>query len=295
MKAAVAATFFLAFSVFAAQSETSPVKLESSAPSLEIVFAGQGNDASIGAFYHFSVRNRSSHGVIGFHVFQIPESIQKSNGVYACNENCNGTSLVGDNTDPMIKPGDAFDLHVPIEDAAKWPTMWADAAIFDNYTYQGDEKRAARLGVEEIGNQAEFDRVKPLLDAIESDASMSDSAKGDRLHSELSALSTDLEPEMIQRFNFWFPKLSDCDHEYARLMSGTAASARDVIARDLEKFNSGAYSNVTLSQWIEKTNLYLKQAHIGCSGCAALPAAGASAPSTFQACTASSPAAVSEH
>jgi hypothetical protein len=284
MKAAMVVICVLAFAVFVAHSDVSPVHLESSAPSIEIVFTGQGSDPSIGAFYHFAVRNHSSHGVTGFHVYQIPDSVQKTDGKYACNSACSGTSLLGDKSDPMIKPGEAFDLHVPLEDAAKWPTLWADAAIFDNYTYEGDEKIAARLGVEQIGNQAEFDRVKPLLDAVSADSSTADSAKGESLKSQISALPTTIEPQMIQRFNFWFPNLPDCDHEYARLMSGASAAARDVIERDLDKFNSGAYTGMSFSQWIEKTNEYLSRAHIGCSKCGVLPTSASNAATAFVAC-----------
>jgi hypothetical protein len=290
MKTATLVVCILAVALVPVHSDVSPVRLESSASSIELAFTGQGTDPSIGAFYHFAVRNHSSHAVTGFHVYQIPESVQKTDGKYACNDSCTGTSLLGDNADPMIEAGESFDLHIPLEDAARWPTILLDAAIFDNYTYQGDEKTAARLGVQQIGNQAEFDRVKPLLDAVAADTSMSDSAKADRLHSELAALSSDVEPQMIQRFNFWFPSLADCDHEFSRSMSGAAAAAKDVVERDLEKYTTGAYSALTFAQWIDKTNQYLKRAHIGCAGCSALPAAAASASASFQTCPLSSDA-----
>ena len=286
MRTAALVVWVFAVALLPVRSDVSPVRLESSASSIELAFTGQGNDPSIGAFYHFAVRNHSSHAVTGFHVYQIPDSVQKTDGKYACNGSCAGTSLLGDNTDPMIEPGESFDLHIPLEDAARWPTILVDAAIFDNYTYQGDEKTAARLGVEQIGNQAEFDRIKPLLDAVAADTSLNDSAKADRLHSELAALSTDVEPQTIQRFNFWFPGIADCDHEYSRVVGGVATAARDVIERELDKYIAGAYSSQTFAQWIDKTNLYLKRAHFGCPGCSALPAAGASASTSFQSCPA---------
>jgi len=43
-----------------------------------------------------------------------------------------GVALDGDSADPMIKAGESFDMRVPPKDAARLPTIWIDAAVFDN-------------------------------------------------------------------------------------------------------------------------------------------------------------------
>jgi hypothetical protein len=267
------------------QADVSPVQLESKAPSITITYAGQGSEPAIGPYYRFAVTNKSSHGVTGFHVFQIPDSVQKVEGNYACNDTCVGVPLNGDSADPMIKPGAAFDLRVPLKDAAKWPTILIDAAVFDNYTYEGDEKIASRLGLAQIANQAAFDSMKPLLDNIAGETNATDSGKAEELRSELNAITVNVEPEMIQRFNFWFPNTPDCDHEFGKLMQSTAIAAVHAVQRELEKYTSGANaSGMSFSAWLASINEYMHTGHIGCAGCSTMPSGASSAPSEFLVC-----------
>jgi hypothetical protein len=293
MKSALIAIFVLSLSG-RAHADVSPVQLESSVPSIVITYAGQGADA-IGSYYRFSVRNNSPHGVTGFHLFEVPESIQKTNGTYACDAFCTGSALNADSADPMIKPGQAFDLHVPSKDAARLPTIWIDAAVFDNYTYEGDKKTASRLGLAQIATQAAFDRIKPLLDGISSDTGDSDSGKAAELLSELKAISVEVEPEMIQRFNYWFPNTADCNHDFDRLMQNTAAAALRSIEGQLESYISGADGTGTpFSTWLASVNDYMHKGHVGCVGCSDLPSGASSASTDFQACPASGASAANQ-
>src|SRR5580658_8372819 len=153
MKTTLITIFALALAA-GARGDVSPVQLEGTVPSISIAYAGQGSDPTIGPYYRFSVRNNSTHSVTGFHLFEVPDSIQKSNGSYACDTSCTGVALNGDSADPIIKAGESFDLHVPLKDAARLPTIWIDAAVFDNYTYEGDKKVASHLGLAQIATQA---------------------------------------------------------------------------------------------------------------------------------------------
>jgi len=72
MRTALVTIFVLALSVVA-HADVSPVQLESSVPSITITYAGQGSDPTIGVYYRFSVRNNSTHGVTGFHLFEVPD------------------------------------------------------------------------------------------------------------------------------------------------------------------------------------------------------------------------------
>ncbi len=294
MKTTLIAIFALALSA-AVQGDVSPMQLESTVASITISYSGQGSDPSIGPYYRFSVRNNSSHSVTGFHLFEVPDSIQKANGSYPCDASCMAVALNGDTSDPMIKAGESFELHVPPKDAARWPTIWVDAAVFDNYTYEGDKKIASRLGLTQIAAQAAFDRMKPLLDGIATDTTNSDSGKAEELRSELNAISVDVEPEMIQRFNYWFPNTPDCGHEFSRLMQDTAASSIRIIERELEKYISGADGSATpFSTWLASINDYMHKGHVGCVGCSALPNGASSASSEFQACPAQPPSTTSQ-
>jgi hypothetical protein len=286
MRTALIAIFILAV-LPRAHGDVSPVQLESSVPSVKITYAGKGSDPTLGSYYRFSVRNNSTHSVTGFHLFEVPDSIQKTNGSYACDVSCTGVALNGDSADPMIKAGESFDLHVPLKDAARLPTIWIDAAVFDNYTYEGDKKIASHLGLAQIATQAAFDRVKPLLDGIATDTSNSDSGKAEELQSELKAISVDVEPEMVQRFNYWFPNTTDCSHDFDRLMQSTAAAAIRIIEGQLENYIAGADGAGTpFSTWLVSINDYMHKGHIGCVGCSDLPSGASSASTEFQVCPA---------
>ena len=294
MRTALIAIFILAVSP-RAHGDVSPVQLESSAPSVKITYAGQGSDPAIGSYYRFSVRNNSTHSVTGFHLFEVPDSIQKTNGSYPCDASCTGGALNGDRADPMIKAGESFDLHVPLKDAARLPTIWIDAAVFDNYTYEGDKKIASHLGLAQIATQAAFDRIKPLLDGIAADTSNSDSGKAEELQSELKAISVDVEPEMVQRFNYWFPNTTDCSHDFDRLMQSTAAAAVRIIEGQLENYIAGVDGAGTpFSTWLASINDYMHMGHIGCVGCSDLPSGASSASTEFQVCPAPGASAASQ-
>jgi len=284
MKSGISAAIFLVLSPWV-RADVSPVQLESSVPSISITYGGQGSDPTIGPYYRFAVRNNSSHGVTGFHLFQIPESVQKVDGRYPCESSCAGVALNGDSSDPMIKPGATFDLRVPPKDAAKWPTISVDAAVFDNYTYEGDEKLASKLGLAQIANQSAFDALKPLLDGIAKETDSTDSGKAEELRSELHAITVTVQPEMVQRFNYWFPNMPDCGHELGRLMQSTGEAAVRVVERDLEKYISGADgAGTSFTNWITSINEYMHTGHIGCAGCSALPTGASSASTEFQPC-----------
>jgi hypothetical protein len=294
MRTALVTIFVLALSVVA-HADVSPVQLESSVPSITITYAGQGSDPTIGVYYRFSVRNNSTHGVTGFHLFEVPDSIQKANGSFACDPSCVGVALDGDSADPMIKAGESFDMRVPPKDAARLPTIWIDAAVFDNYTYAGDKKIASHLGLAQIATQAAFDRVKPLLDGIATDTSNSDSGKAEELRAELNAISVDVEPEMVEGFNYWFPNTPDCGHDFDRLMQNTAMAAMRIIEGELDKYISGSEGAGTpFSAWLASMNDYMHKGHIGCVGCSDLPGGAATASTEFQTCPAPRASATSQ-
>jgi hypothetical protein len=286
MRFGVLAAFAVAMSV-SALADVSPVQLESAVPSITITYSGQGSDPTIGPYYRFAVRNNSSHGVTGFHVYQIPDSVQKVDGKYSCDASCASVALNGDISDPMIKPGATFDLRVPPKDAAKWPTILVDAAVFDNYTYEGDEKIASRLGLAQIANQAAFDAMKPLLDGVVKEIDNTDSGKAEELRSQLHTITLNVEPEMVQRFNYWFPNMPDCGHDLSRLMQSTGDAAVRVVERDLEKYISGAAGGgMSFSSWIASVNDYMHTGHIGCAGCSVVPSGASAASTEFLPCPA---------
>src|ERR1700733_15895364 len=95
MKSALIAIFILSLSA-RANADVSPVQFESSVPSVVITYAGQGTDPSVGIYYRFSLRNNSTHGVTGFHLFEAPESIQKTIGSYVYAPSSSVIGLNGD-------------------------------------------------------------------------------------------------------------------------------------------------------------------------------------------------------
>jgi hypothetical protein len=245
-----------------AQNAALPVQPESLAPSLTIIFNGQQ-----GGSYQFRVWNKSGHAVTAFALRLVPSGIQKVDGRYACDDRCSLKATVADNAQPAIKAGESMERSFDVSSLVGGALV-AEAAVFDDESYQGEDRAAAFLVAGQIGKQAEYDRLIAAVGPIIGSGADDDARRTAQLRMKLAALSVNLDPAMVRTFRLWFPALADCVERYARLMKRAAAGEKRLVVNSLEHFAHGtAPGQPSLTQWWATTQSQL--AASGCQGCAA--------------------------
>ncbi|HVG91398.1 MAG TPA: hypothetical protein VNB54_07895, partial [Alphaproteobacteria bacterium] len=226
------------------------------APSLVINIAGQQANS-----YDVKVTNRSRHAVTAFALRVAP-----TDGRENCDGPCGLVKVVADNAMPAIKAGESVDLGIS-SSSMNGGAVVAEAAVFDDESYQGDERAAALLVAQQIGRQAEYDRLIAAVNAIMS-TRVDDVRKTAQIRIKLGELSVRLDPAMVQTFNRWFPELAGCTKRYARFMKAAAKNEKRLVAESMEQFALGAAPGApSLTQWWSAMQKRL--APFGCSGCAA--------------------------
>ncbi|HEY7404486.1 MAG TPA: hypothetical protein VIB39_13250, partial [Candidatus Angelobacter sp.] len=240
---------------------TAPVQMESQSPSLALSFSGQQ-----GGFYKFKIVNQSSHAVTAFTLLAVPAGIQKVDDRYACAGACTHSITLADHTHPAIKAGAVVERSLPIA-SVNGGAVVAEAAIFDDESYDGEERAAAFLLAEQIGRQAEYDRLVAAVNSVMI-TSADDAHKTTQIRSKLGELSVNLDPAMVQTFKRWFPDLAGCVQQYGRFMKVAASHEKSSVVESMERFAHGtAPGKPLLAQWWETMQLQL--AGSGCAGCAA--------------------------
>lgn len=225
-------------------------------PSLVVSIVGrQGNS------YEIKVVNRSGHAVTAFALRLASTDGQN------CDGPCNRAETVTDNARPAIKAGGSVELSLSAS-SVNVGMVAAEAAVFDDESYQGDERAAALLVAQQIGRQAEYDRLIAAVNAIMI-SSANDAHKATQIRSKLGELSVRLDPAMVQTFKRWFPALAGCTKQYARFMKAAATNERRLVAESMEQFAQGkAPGTPSLTQWWSVMQQQL--AVFGCNGCAVL-------------------------
>jgi hypothetical protein len=144
----------------------------------------------------------------------------------------------------------------------------AEAAVFDDESYEGGERAAALLVAQQIGRQAEYDRLIVAVNAIMTTGA-DDARKTAQIRNKLGEVSVRLDAAMVQTFKRWFPELAGCTNRYARFMKAAATNERRLVAESMERFAHGAApGKPSLTQWWSAMQQQL--APFGCNGCAAL-------------------------
>jgi hypothetical protein len=253
-------TVCLLISAAVAQNAASPVQTESYAPSLAVTFTRQQGNS-----YYFQLANSSSHAVTAFAMRMVPSGVQKVDGRYECAGQCGRLVTLATNGTPAIKAGGLVEWSFAIS-TANTGAVVAEAAIFNDESYEGEDRAAAFLVASQIGRQAEYDRlvaaVVPIIAGSEDDA-----RKTTQIRMKLASLSVNLDPAMVRTFRLWFPALADCMQPFARFMKKSAAGERRFVAESMDRFAHGmAPGKPSLAQWWQTTQQEL--ATYGCNGCA---------------------------
>lgn len=208
------------------------------------------------------VINRSGHAVTAFALRVAPAEVGQN-----CDGPCDRVEMVADNARPAIKAGEAVDVGLGSSRVSGGRVV-AEAAVLDDESYQGDERAAALLVAQQIGRQAEYDRLIAALNAIMATGG-DDAHKTAQIRNKLGELSVRLDPAMVQTFKRWFPGLAACTKRYARFMKAAATNERRMVAESMEHFAHGAApEKPSLAQWWSAMQGRL--APFGCNGCAAL-------------------------
>jgi hypothetical protein len=244
-----------------AQEAAQPVQTESYAPSLTVSLAGKQE-----GFYQFTIANASGHAVTAFALSAVPSGIVKGQSGFTCDSRCSGSFALGDVARPAIKVGSSLRQRVAIS-RVNGGTFVLNAAVFDDESYEGEETAAAQLVARQIGRQAEYDRIAGAINLVlNTNGNNSDAGRTALIRMKLSVLPTRLDAKMVRTFKLWFPELAGCAQQYARLMKNAAASEKQQVLKNMEKFARGNIpGNPSLAQWWQTTQEVLASA--GCNGC----------------------------
>jgi hypothetical protein len=245
----------------AAQNSSSPVQTDSKAPSLPVSYAGENN-----GHYRFRVTNTSSHAVTAFALRLVPSGVPMIDGDYACGSGQCGRSIVlGNKAKPAIKSGAAALRSFAIA-SVNGGAVVAEAAIFDDGSYEGEERAAAFLFANQIANQVEFDRLNSAL-TIAMTSARGDAQKTAQLRMKLGQVSVNLTPDMLRTLRLWFPALASCN-QYARAMKNAAVREKQLVVQSMDQFaHDTSPTRPSLLVWGERIRQRL--ATYGCTGCGA--------------------------
>ena len=127
------------------------------------------------------------------------------------------------------------------------------AALFADGSYEGDASAAATLAVRPIAAQFQGRRVHELIDNIVADSSLDDTSRLARIRSELSKLSEEPDPTILEQIRLRFPGLPSTawGSVKADIRSAfTAEKQRTLRAlKDFEDLPNQGSTNRSLAQW----------------------------------------------
>jgi len=127
------------------------------------------------------------------------------------------------------------------------------AALFADGSYEGDASAAATLAVRPIAAQFQGRRVHELIDNIVADSSLDDTSRLARIRSELSKLSEEPDPTILEQIRLRFPGLPSTAWGSVKADIRSAFTAeKQRTLRALKNFedlpNQGS-TNRSLAQW----------------------------------------------
>ena len=127
------------------------------------------------------------------------------------------------------------------------------AALFADGSYEGDASAAATLAVRPIAAQFQGRRVHELIDNIVADSSLDDTSRLARIRSELSKLSEEPDPTILEQIRLRFPGLPSTAWGSVKAdIRGAFTGEKQRTLRALKDFedlpNQGS-TNRSLAQW----------------------------------------------
>jgi len=170
---------------------------------------------------------------------------------------------------PLIAAGKEYWLTVAAPNRAQptadgyAPTSPSDqqiqikAAVFDDGTYEGDGETAAAVRGYRAGEKMVLPRLIPLLESALNSSNTDVIEALRNLESQVSLVSTDADPQMVQALTAEFPRASDARRsEIKATMEVTATTIKSTLIKEIHTLeNEGAQTlNVDLYRtWLTKT------------------------------------------
>jgi len=170
---------------------------------------------------------------------------------------------------PLIAAGKEYWLTVAAPNRAQptadgyAPTSPSDqqiqikAAVFDDGTYEGDAETAAAVRGYRAGEKMMLPRLIPLLESALNSSNTDVIEALRNLESQVSLVSSDADPQMVQALTAEFPRASDARRsEIKATMEVTATTIKSTLIKEIHTLeNEGAQSlNVDLYRtWLTKT------------------------------------------
>jgi hypothetical protein len=243
------------------KSKEPKVRTGSRVPGVTVQFTAQDGDD-----YKFYIHNRSSRGVTAYEVLLVPSGVKRKGNHFLCKSRCAESHEVKTIDQPAIKAGDV----VPVTyDAAKVAggAVVVESAVFDDATYAGNERAAAYLVAQQLGQQEEFDHIVFAVDQVMDGSGPANMDKANRIYSALAGLAIDADQATIVTFERWFPNVRDCAQRFPQVMKSAAAPEVADVESKLQPLLSSNPSEAALAQWWTGTEQFLAQ--FGCTGCTA--------------------------
>jgi len=265
MKAPLMLGLLCAATVFAQnggpKSKEPKVQTGSRVPGVTVQFTAQDGDD-----YKFYIHNRSGRGITAYEVLLVPSGVKRKGNRFLCKGRCAESHEVKTLDQPAIKTGD---LLAVTYDAAKVAggAVVVESAVFDDATYAGNERAAAYLVAQQLGQQEEFDHIVFAVDQVMDGSGPANIDKANRIYSALAGLATDANSAAVVTFERWFPNVRDCAQRFPQVMKSAAAPEVADVESKLQPLLSANPSEATLAQWWTGTQQSLAQ--FGCSGCTA--------------------------
>ena len=170
---------------------------------------------------------------------------------------------------PLIAAGKEYWLTVAAPNQAQptadgyAPTSPSDqqiqikAAVFDDGTYEGDAETAAAVRGYRAGEKMVLPRLIPLLESALNSSNTDVIEALRNLESQVSLVSSDADPQMVQALTAEFPRASDARRsEIKATMEVTATTIKSTLIKEIHTLeNEGAQTlNVDLYRtWLTKT------------------------------------------
>lgn len=224
------------------------IEVRSEAPSLEIKYSGRRAD-ELG----FSIHNAAQRAVVAFHIKL----------VYADPTLGAGSAPAGnrESSRPLIAPGGVFGYATREADPRGGPlqAVVLTTAVFDDDTFEGDERSAAAIATRGIGHDGQFERIAPIVSRILADSTLDQDAKIAQIRAEIGKLSEEPDAPTFSRYAHMFPALTDTERpsrsrDYSLLQEGYRMEKYFVL-RTLKQFTCGDFPRgTTLEQWWEWTS-----------------------------------------
>jgi hypothetical protein len=155
----------------------------------------------------------------------------------------------GKEGDPLIAPGAVYELNVlGVKDALltsegyepnspQAQEIVISAAMFDDNSYQGDAKTAARFRAFMTGRKIQVARLLTLMQTAADQTELDVSATVNMLNTQASSLSDNVETSVVDRLLEDFPTLSaDVKESLKRGIEVSLHSVKTDLLKDLQKF-----------------------------------------------------------